>query len=324
MIQTIISDSAYDFKYQKIFENINYINVVDGPFKNLLFSIIKSEKPIFHIRYFKVKGFFFGIPRYLVLLFLTLIKGGKILYSCHNLREHNVKNKFLNDFYRFIFSLLAFRIIYFHEKVRKKNFKIFYNKGVIANFGSFEDFFKKNKKESSNFINHYKVWSKNRNIDIISISAAKFTSDNKFFDLIKDIKYNSVQIKPTETFRDPFISENQFRFYDFVYSSIPNILKINKKIIGFIGHNNCSVSTSLYMFASFGIPVIAYNFSPNSQIVKNNNIGVVVPVDSDVRTIINYVILIKNNYSDYSKNCFKFIKNNSWAKSAQIHKNIIF
>ena len=78
------------------------------------------------------------------------------------------------------------------------------------------------------------------------------------------------------------------------------------------------------MFASFGIPVIAYNFSPNSQIVKNNNIGVVVPVDSDVRTIINYVILIKNNYSDYSKNCFKFIKNNSWAKSAQIHKNIIF
>ena len=323
MIRTIICDSSYDYKYRQIFDRIDFVKVIEGDFKSLIVGIINSKKPIFHVRYFKTSGVFNGFPRYLILILLIYVKGGKILYTCHNIYEHTIKSKFINDFYRFIFSLLAFKIIYFHESMRGYNYKIFYKKSVIANFGSFKEFKINKNIKSAQFNNLYNGWKHKKNIDIISISAARLNHSKLFFDKIEKTNFNSLMINPKKININTQITKNQFRYYKPVYHEINNLLLSNTKVIGFIGHFNISVSTSLFMFSSYGIPVICYDIEPNSIIVSTNKIGEVVEFNSDTESIIEKINTIKNNYDWYKEKCDSFIKNNNWHKCSIVHKDIL-
>jgi len=324
MILTIISDSSYDYKYKQIFERIESVKVIEGDFKVLVLSILSAKKPIFHVRYIKASGPLKGVIRYLILISLIFLRGGKILYTCHNINEHNIKSKIINNSYRFIFSFLAFKIIYFDDVVRNYNFNIFYKKGVIANFGSFRDFLILKNKMSSEFVNIFDNWSFNKKIDIISVSSAKLNLSNLFFDKLLETNLVSVMISPQEKSVSPFIVDNQFRYYKSVYFELDNILINNNKLIGFVGHYNISVATSLYMFASYGIPVICYDIEPNCSLVSNHYIGEVITQKCNANTIEEKIRLIKNNYKYYQLNCRKFIEINSWEKSSEIHKNILF
>jgi len=323
MIITIISDSSYDYKYKQILERIESVKVIEGDFKFLVSSILNTKKPIFHIRYIKATGPLKGVLRYLILIFLVFLRGGKILYTCHNINEHNIKSKIINDCYRFLFSFLAFKIIYFDEVVRSYNYNIFYKKGVIANFGSFRDFLIHKNNESDEFENIFTDWYFDKNIDIISISSAKLNLSKLFFDQILDTDLVAVMISPQKNYVNPFVVQNQFRYYQSVYSELDNILINNKKLIGFVGHYNISVATSLYMYASYGIPVICYDIEPNNNLVSINNIGEIITQKCTTNTIEEKISLIKNNYNFYQKNCRKFIEKNSWEKSALVHRDIL-
>lgn len=324
MITTIISDSSYDYKYKQIFERIESVKVIEGSFKVLILSILNSKNPIFHVRYIKASGPLKGILRYFILISLLFLRGGKILYTCHNINEHNIKSKIINDFYRFLFSFLAFKIIYFDEIVRSYNYKIFHKKGVIANFGSFRDFLSHNFNKSNEFENIFGDWYFNKEIDVISVSSAKLNLSKRFFDQILDTDFVSVMISPQKNTVIPFIVQNQFRYYKSVYSELDEIFVNNKKLVGFVGHYNISVATSLYMFASYGIPVICYDIEPNNNLVSIHNIGEIITQNCDTNTIEEKINLIKNNYTFYQQNCEKFIEINSWEKSSVIHKNILF
>ncbi len=323
MIRTIICDSRYDYKYRNIFDRIDFVNVIEGNFKTLISAILKYEKPIFHVRYIKSSGFLFGCFRYLILIFLTYLKGGRLLYTCHNINEHNISSKFINNFYRFLFSLLAFKIVYFEKSIRNYNYNLFYNKGVIANFGCFKHFLTKKNQKSLDFEKLTNSWGHAFHIDIISVSAARLSYLDVFFDKIKNTNLKSLMINPKKNETDYLMTNNQLRFFKPVFHEINNILMNNKELIGFVGHFNISVSTSLYMFASYEIPIICYDIEPNNNIVSKNKIGEVIQVNSSISEIISKINLIKDNYKLYQKNCTNFIKKNTWDKSSKIHENIL-
>ena len=323
MIRTIICDSSYDYKYRQIFDRIDYVSVIEGDFKTLTHAILKCKKPIFHVRYIKSSGFLFGSLRYLILIFLTYLKGGKILYTCHNINEHNIKIKFINDFYRFLFSFLAFKIVYFEKSIRNHNYNLFYNKGVIANFGSFKHFLIQKNKKSLDFEKLINRWGHAFQIDIISVSSARLSYIEGFFNKIQSTNFKSLIINPKKNTQDYLMTNNQLRFFKPVYHEINDILLKNNELIGFVGHFNISVSTSLYMFASYEIPIICYDIEPNNNIVSINKIGEVIQINSSISEIIAKINLIKKNYKLYQKNCTNFIRKNSWDKSSEIHKNII-
>ena len=103
-----------------------------------------------------------------------------------------------------------------------------------------------------------------------------------------------------------------------MFTKVVQIFKSNRKIVGFIGHSNVSVPTSLYMFASFDIPILGYNFKPINTIINDFKIGKIVN-DEDIQLEVNE---IKKNMNFYKSNLKSFIKSNSWDKSAEKHLDI--
>ncbi|MDC3130451.1 hypothetical protein OA870_04400 [Bacteroidota bacterium] len=254
---------------------------------------------------------------------ISRVKGGRLLYTCHNINEHNISIKFINDFYRFLFSLLAFKIVYFDKSVRNHNYNFFYNKGIIANFGSFKGFLIKKNQKSLHFEKLIKSWGFAFQLDIISVSAARLSYSEEFFDKIQSTNFKSLMINPKKNKNHYLMTNNQLRFFEPVFYEIDNILMNNKELIGFVGHFNISISTSLYMFASYNIPIICFDIEPNNNIVSKNKIGEVIQVDCSVGEIISKINLIKGNYKLYQQNCANFILENSWDKSSKIHENIL-
>ena len=98
-----------------------------------------------------------------------------------------------------------------------------------------------------------------------------------------------------------------------------SILNNHNEIIGVIAHDNLSVPTSIYMFASFRIPVIVLDINPLNSLVKEFGIGEVVKSQNDVNLSI---MKIKKNYKSYQIKCKEFISINSWDNSIDIHKSV--
>ena len=98
-----------------------------------------------------------------------------------------------------------------------------------------------------------------------------------------------------------------------------DILINSNELVGFVGHSNISVPTSIYMYASFGIPIIGIRAKPISSIICENKLGIVVDSSKEVVLALKS---IRDNYSSYQENCRKFIRENSWEKASLSHKAI--
>ncbi|HIP33140.1 MAG TPA: hypothetical protein EYG89_00020 [Bacteroidia bacterium] len=317
----ILSESKYDYKYQNIFSRIKNIEVVEGNFLTLL-KLLFKKNVYYHIRYVKYKGYILTIIRLLIIYGTVKLTKSKIIWSCHNIYEHNIPSKRYNDFLRFLLSFISDFIIVFHKDL-SNNLPSFANKKtVVASFGEFKDFIKNQKDENINFSNSYEIWLDENGIkgpSIISISAAK---RNNLDVLIQNsININCLIIAPNIINTINLKNKKNIFFYNnnFVKKEVHDILNTTDKLIGYIGHDNISVPTSIYMYASYGIPVIVLNNQPVNSIIKQYKMGEILTEDNNIAKISQ---LILNNYSFYQNNCLKFLEDNSWDNSASKHSKI--
>ena len=117
----------------------------------------------------------------------------------------------------------------------------------------------------------------------------------------------------------PRKASNIFIYRNFVFSEVKGILNTKNNIIGFIGHDNVSVPTSIYMYASYNIPIIAFNIEPVNSILASYQLGISINNSEELEKAY-YMIL--NNYDIYVENAVLFLNENCWVKSALVHRNI--
>lgn len=247
----------------------------------------------------------------------------KILWTCHNIYEHNIKNDIENAILRKFLSIVADQIIVFDQSLinflpvnsRKK-----VNTGCYGDLNKYID--KKNNinPDFSKKFNEWKQKYKVQSINFISISAAKRTKIEGIIDVLNKKKLKGVIIAPNVQI-ERVTSENVFIYTSgFVEKEIFEVIKKERKIVGLLTHSNFSVPTSLYMYASLGIPVISVNKEPMTNILKKHNIGEV--FDDEQGFSLKFKI-IYDNYSKYQKSCHKFLTIKSWEKSANIHSEVL-
>jgi hypothetical protein len=195
------------------------------------------------------------------------------------------------------------------------------NKIVVASFGNMKKHVESQTKNNTDFKEKYDAWMhQNKYPALLSISAAKKSNLKLAIEGLKTSKMTGIFIAPNVS-RPAQISDENILFYngDFVRKEVIDLLNI-KNIIGYVGHGNISVPTSLYMFASFGVPVIGLNIEPVNSIIEKYNIGRIVSTPEELNSAIS---LIRERYTDYSENCRKMIEDNSWEKSAKIHNELL-
>ena len=317
----ILAESAYDFKYQSIFEKIKNIEVVHGTYIQLI-KLMFSGASYYHIRYIKYKGPFFTFPRLLLIYLIAKVSKTKIIWTCHNIYEHTIPSKLFNQFLVYFLSSISHKIIVFHKDLSEYLPNKVQNKIMVATFGDFKKYFKNLDKKNNSFKTKYNSWIEKNNInqiDVIYISTAKKSNLNYLIDNAKNTDLKTLIIAPNIDLNINLENYKNIFFYnDFVNQEIDEILTKNDRAIGFIGHNNISVPTSIYMFASYGIPMIGLNYKPVSSILTSNKIGVIAK-DNNFDVATNK---IKSNYLFYQKNLNKFLDSNSWEQSAIKHKKL--
>jgi len=321
MKRIILSESSYDFKYKSILSQLEDFQVIEGGFFKLL-KILATRKSYYHIRYIKYRGKIVTVLSYLIIALLAKLSGSKIIWSCHNIYEHNFNSKRYNDFLRILLAKISYKIVVFHQDLKPYLPKSSEQKIYVASFGNYKEFIEKQTEQNKEFQQQYKNWLNLQNInspDLVSISAAKSNSLDYFMPKLND-NYNFLVIAPNVPFNINLESNNIFIYNNsFVKAEIKNILRNSKNLIGIITHNNISVPTSIYLFASYGVPVIVMDISPLNSLVKDFGIGEIVKTQNDINSSIKK---IKKNYNSYQIKCEEFISINSWDNSRETHKSI--
>ena len=317
----ILSESAYDFKYRSIFSKIENIEVIHDTYFQLL-KLMFSKNTYYHIRYIKYRGIFLTFFRLFIVWLVSSISNTKIVWTCHNIYEHKIPYRYLNKLLVNFLSLVSYRIIVFHDDLVTFFPNKIKNKIIVANFGDFKEHFDNLTEQNNSFTLKYNQWKQSNSIkklDLIYISAAKKNGLNELVKNIKNTNLTTLIIAPEIEFElDCKNYKNIFFYNNFVKKEIAEILKNNDGAIGLIGHNNISVPTSIYMFASYKIPVIGLDYKPINSIINENKIGLILKNND----IINTVDKICSNYLFYQENLNRFLKINNWEKSTIKHKKL--
>lgn len=322
----ILSESVYDYKYKSILEGIDFFKVVEGGFFNLLiFMILHQKKCVYHIRYIKYNGLIRSTIRLLVIVMIVKLSRNKMIWSCHNIDEHNISNEKHNKLIRTVLLYFSDGVVVFHYQIKNKLPVKYHYKIKVANFGSFKKFVENNKEiKNPDFTSKFNLWKESNQIDfidIISVSTAKKSRLDVLVNGTVNSCYKSLIIAPGVKL-EPFTSTNNVFIYNdsSVYKEVYELLSSKNQVIGFVGHCNYSVATSLFMFASFYKPIICFNVEPINTIVKEHGLGVVIDSPESIDLACND---IKCNYSVYSENVKRFMLSNSWSKSKLIHEKLL-
>lgn len=319
----VLSESRLDFKYKSIWRHLPQVEIAEGGlFRLLRLAILyrfDNSKVIYHIRYLKSGRL--GYIRYFILALFQFFGFFHIVWTCHNIEEHNFKNEFRNRILRRWLSINANCIVVFHQDLIAHLPEVVRDKSFVASFGDMREYVESQTKSNTDFKEKYDAWMhQNKYPALLSISAAKKSNLKLAIEGLKTSKMTGIFIAPNVS-RPAQISDENILFYngDFVRKEVIDLLNI-ENIIGYVGHGNISVPTSLYMFASFGVPVIGLNIEPVNSIIEKYNIGRIVSTPEELNSAIS---LIRERYTDYSENCRKMIEDNSWEKSAKIHNELL-
>jgi len=323
----VFSENKLDYKYQQIagyipsieYRHVDYRSFIVLLFKNLFQNKFQDSIVYFHIRYLKWRGYLFTIPIYIVLVCLCKVNSVKITWTCHNIHEHKFKSSAINNVLRYFIYCVSDNVIVMHSSIEDKLPKFSREKVYTASFGDFKPHFKNALKKCDNFSKEYNKWLKKRGIsypDAIYISTNQMTS----FVLKKaqrDSQHNYLIIDPSNDYHN--VSNNVFLFCkNFISSEVHDILNTGSPI-GIIAIDNISVPTSIYMFASYGIPMLVFDSVPSNQIVMNYSIGYTFKKSEN---LCKKIKLIKSNYSLFSIRSDRFLEHNNWENSASIHEKI--
>ncbi|TAI47542.1 hypothetical protein [Flagellimonas allohymeniacidonis] len=321
--KSIFCESRIDYKYENVFSRLDGINTIEGTYLHLLKQLLKSKDSRYHIRYISYRGKILTPLRILVIFFVCKLTGSRILWSCHNIYEHNVPSKRENDFLRFILCRVSNKIVVFHEDIKKELPKWAKKKIFVACFGNYRSFIENQNEPNEEFLKGYQEWLKannKTNPDIISVSAAKRNNLKPLILGVQEKKLSTLIIAPNR--KNQILKgqyKNIFFFSGFVRKELKTILNTREKIIGYIGHDNMSVPTSIYMYASYGIPILCLDHKPLNTIIHDYKIGVVVKDSSSIGECYQN---IQKNYDFYKTNCSHFLEKNSWDRSAEVHAKV--
>ena len=323
MEKYILCESKLDYKYKMLFSKLDKdFVIIEGGFIKLMKVLIR-KKSFYHIRYIKYRGPIITSLKLLIIFVFCKFSQSKIIWTCHNIHEHNIKSKKINDILRYVISKISSDIIVFHKDLIKYLPKSALGKTHVASFGNFKEFTESKENENIDFKNNYRAWLNHLNIsspNIIFISAAKKNNLKLLIDGVTNKDINCLIINPKSTFDYKEFWNNIFFYNKFVYGNINNILNTKSKIIGYVGHDNISVPTSLYMYASYKIPIISINKEPLNTIINEYEIGIVVTKSNEIEVAYKSII---HNYDKYQNNISIFNEKNNWRNSAKIHNKIL-
>ena len=317
----VLSESSYDYKYKKILSEMEGLLVLEVGFLKLI-KLLATRNCFYHIRYIKYRGKIFTILRILLVTCFSKVSGSKIIWTCHNIYEHNISSKRYNDFLRKILAQISYRIIVFHPDMKCYLPRFSRQKVFVASFGNYREFIDQQTEQNKEFQRLYRNWLGIQGIyypDLISISSAKRNRIEYFLPHIEE-DYKLLVVAPNVTFNSMPDRNNLFIYTDSsVKAEIKDILTKSHDVIGLIGHDNISVPTSIYMYASYRIPVIVLNYQPVNSIVSEWKIG---EVFDESKALRNLIQMIRDNYGYYQDNCDLFLESMSWDKSAEVHSRV--
>lgn len=286
----------------------------------LLKLCFHKQKTYFHIRYLKWRGFALTIPIYCILIILCKLSKTQITWTCHNIWEHRFPSRLQNYILRNIIYFFSSSVIVMHNDLIDYLPKYARNKIVIANFGDFKALVESETIINSDFQKRYSDWKIHQRIgspDVIFISAT-YLAIGSLLRIAGDCSdSNFLFIAPGA---NCYSSDKHIFLYtqSQVTAEVNNLFQEGQPI-GLISHDNISVPTSVYMFASYGIPILAYDIKPLNSLIKEYNMGLLFDYNSNLSHQIN---IIKSNYEFYRKNSRRFIDINSWDKSSIKHSHI--
>ena len=313
-----------DYKYSRIFDGLDVECKTVTTIQFLKYTFGKKEinkQYVYHIRYLLWKGFLFTLPMYCLIILVCKLRRIPLIFTCHNLIEHRYPSKLYSICVRNLVSWAADEIIVMQEDIKKALVR-FSGKTHVACFGDFKPFFRNKHQPNEAFCCQYQTWLKHRTIsgpDIMFIGGYSRYNNIEYLVkfLEKHAEINGLIISdgcPTRT-----LSQNICIFDQKVVAELDWIHQ-QKGIIGFIAISNFSVSTSVYVYANYNIPIMAANYGPTSSIIKKFRIGEVFESQDD---IYNTFIRIKNNYESYQAGIELFKHENNWEVSRKIHQSVL-
>jgi hypothetical protein len=323
----IFGESRLDFKYKKFLGNLSesYCLVTfSDVLKLTIQSLNKETKYFFHVRYLKWRGRFLTLPYYLLVVLICKLRGISLIYTCHNYWEHNFESRLLNNLIREFLIKYSNKIVVLDEdlglKVHRGKQKV-KERVRVVHFSDFSDFFDSQTEINEGFQIEYKNWLEENNIDrpdLLLISAS-YKSLDKFFPLFKNTLSNVLCIVPNVISTDQLeIYKHVLVYNKFVKKEVTDLL-CTEGIIGMVGLDNGSIATSLYMFASYNIPCLVLDEPPMNRLIKEYGLGLTFDFDTPLDGLVDD---LKTHYFTYVEGCKNLLKDHTWEKSYEIHREI--
>lgn len=321
MEKEVLCKRETGFKYDMILKNTgiqyNYL-----PQKRLLKKLLTTKtETIYHIRYIKWRGILATLTVNIFEIILCKLRKIPIVWTCHNYYEHYFKFSFVNDILRYVIAKNSYAIIVFHPSIKKKLLK--YNPNIfVSSFGDYSGFIKTQNTRDKEFERIYFSWLERRMIrhpNIVFIgNYSPFKRIDNFIEIIaKNNSLNFLLISKDLPKRFVNVSNNILSYPKAVFAELNIILNTNT--IGIVGHDNLSVPTAIYLYASYKIPILGFDIDPIKSILKEYQIG---ESFSDERTFHKSYNMIRENYGYYSSNCKSFLDKNSWENARAVHMKI--
>lgn len=322
----IFAESRLDFKYKKFLRelaNEYHLLTFSGVLKLAFKPLPKTQQCYFHVRYLKWRGPRLTRLYYTILIAICQVRNIRLVYTCHNLWEHNFQNKQVNLRVRTFLMKHAHDIIVLNESLRdyliEENAQLA-NKVKVAHFSDFSEYFDSQDEPNEDFQKKYDAWLSRRGIDRpdLLLVSASYRSLESFKPLFNQSTYHVLCIVPNLIVKDGFGDKVMLYHEGFVKKEVTDLLNM-PGMIGLVGLDNGSVATSLYMFASYGIPMLVLDRPPMDRLTTEFEIGELFDLEDDLDQKISQV---NNDYQRYRAGCKNLLKAHTWEKSYELHRTV--
>jgi glycosyltransferase involved in cell wall biosynthesis len=327
----IYAEQGLDYKYEQIFGDleVDYVPVtVYGFVSQILRPLDSGTDYYYHIRYLRWRGHLLTLPMYLVVIALCLVRGVTIVWSCHNVVGHTIPDERYNRILRSLIGWAATDIIVFHESLRPY-LHPHEDKVHVACFGSFQEFFRDHSTRNPDFEKRYREWVKQRGIDGPDVVFVGVYTRHKNIEWLVDHLRagdapDGLVIAPGYPEPDGIQHSEQqpenllLAADQKVIAEVDDVLQLGMPI-GYVAHDNLSVPTSIYVYASYGIPMIAYDVDPLAPIVREHQLGAVFSRPADIGVVLERV---RAEYETYRAHTAKFLETCTWERSRAVHASV--
>jgi len=279
----------------------------------------KKGEVVYHVRY--LKSGLIAFVRYGLVIALSKLGLFRLMWTCHNIEEHNYNHSRRNRLLRKWLAANAGAILVLHEDLKSYLPASARSKVFVASFGDMSAFVERQLETNPDFTQALTKWDCRKSDPfVLSVSTAKKNNLQLAVDGVKLAGMAAVLIAP-EVEPPAGAGKDDILFYNraFVRQEVKGLL-LRKNAIGYVGHSNISVPTSLFMFASFGVPVIGFDIKPVSSLIQDSQIGVVVSTPEEFAGACSEIVA---NYETYAANCSKLLSKYSWRQAAEVHQKAL-